>query len=132
MDEISFDEFASFIREWSSISHKKLITFETQFEFDLGITGDDGADLLEAVEKRFDISLITEEGFREKFKLAPDEYLFHAEGGPSLFGRLFEVQTIFGNGSPTVKAFTVGELYVVVQEAVKGRIEESAARRANI
>lgn len=42
----SFEEFVAFIRDWAGISRKK-ITPETLFEDDLGITGDDGCELLE-------------------------------------------------------------------------------------
>ena len=42
-------------------SVRKKILPETQFERDLGLTGDDGDDLLEATEKRFQVRLGNEE-----------------------------------------------------------------------
>ncbi len=81
MKTLSFDEFAEFVRECHGLSRKKQIAPETKFEDDLGITGDDGADLLEATEKRFNVSLCSKEhGCRETFNLGPNEYLFHPEG----------------------------------------------------
>jgi acyl carrier protein len=78
----TFDEFAHFIREFSGDSADQVITPDTQFERDLGVTGDDGDDLLIATEKRFHIQLVTEErSLRETFNMAPNEYLFHSEGG---------------------------------------------------
>ena len=57
------------------------IVIETLFEDDLGITGDDGCELLEATETHFGVSLASpEEGYRCTFDLAPHEFLFHSEG----------------------------------------------------
>jgi acyl carrier protein len=116
MEEPTFDQFAEFIREWAQVSRKKEITKETLFERDLGITGDDGIDLLTATEERFGVDFDPEpDGFRKAFNLGPNEYLFHAEG----FGlTVFEFTSIFGSATPTVKAFTVGELYEAVRKAV--------------
>jgi hypothetical protein len=43
MDDLTFDEFADFIREYWHVSDRKKVSPETQFERDLGLTGDDGA-----------------------------------------------------------------------------------------
>jgi acyl carrier protein len=121
MDVLSFDEFAEFIRQWAGLSRKKQIAPETEFEDDLGITGDDGCELLEAAEKRFKVTLSSEEnGYRETFNLGPNEFLFHAEGfGPSL------PDLLFGRPAPVVVTFTVGELYRAVQEALAKKVGES-------
>jgi len=59
----------------------KKVSEETQFERDLGLTGDDGKELLEATEKRFGVTLCSEEaGLRETFNLGSNECLFHSEG----------------------------------------------------
>jgi hypothetical protein len=51
------------------------------FEGDLGLTGDDGTDLLTATEKRFDVTFDdSETGIPETFDLRPNEYLFNSEG----------------------------------------------------
>jgi len=114
MDAPSFDEFAEFIRQWAGLWRKKRIAPETEFERDLGITGDDGCELLEATEKRFNVTLSSDEqGYRKTFNLGPNEFLFHAEGiGPWPPYPL----TIFT--APVVRAFTVGELYNAVQGAL--------------
>jgi len=106
----TFDEFAEFIRQFSGISSKRIIRAETQFEKDLGITGDDGVELLEAVENQFGVCLTDSEGnLRNTFELKPNEYLFHSEG--------FDLLPLwwFGIGhKPSVRDFAVGELYEAV------------------
>jgi acyl carrier protein len=119
--ELSFPEFAEFVRQWAGISRKKQIRPETAFEEDLGITGDDGCELLEAVEKHFDVKLASEEdGYRKTFNLSPHQFLFHSEGFSLVSS---EVLTIFG--APVVVRFTVGSLYHAVREASKGTPDES-------
>lgn len=107
----TFEGFSQFIREHTGVSQKKLITLETQFERDLGITGDDGDELLMATENRFSVRFVTNEyGLKELFNLKPNEYLFHSEGiGCIPIGLLWP----FGVRS-TVRSFTVGELYEAV------------------
>lgn len=117
-DSPTFDEFAAFIREYWSVSDRKAIGLETRFERDLGLTGDDGNDLLEATEKRFGVTLCFDDtGVRETFDLGPNEYLFHSEGigfdgiSPSL---------LFSRGAAiTVREFTVGDLFSAVRRARK-------------
>ena len=46
--ELTFDEFAAWLREYWRVPVREAITLETQFERDLGVTGDDGVELLEA------------------------------------------------------------------------------------
>ncbi len=101
MGNLSFEEFADFIRSECGISRKRNITPESTFEDDLGITGDDGADLLEATEKRFDVQLSdAEHGYRRTFDLGPDEFLFHSESWFRARG--------------SVREFKVGDLYRAV------------------
>jgi acyl carrier protein len=115
VDSLSFDRFAEFVRRWAFVPSKKEIQTETQFERDLGITGDDGSDLLVATEKEFGVSLSSEEsGYRETFGLGQNEYLFNSEGGT-----VWEPTTLFGTS--TVRAFTVGELYLAVKRALELR-----------
>lgn len=112
-DDVTFDEFAAWLREYWDVPSRKKILPETQFERDLGLTGDDGDDLLEATEKRFQVRLGNEEtGVRETFNLGSNEYLFNSEGwGPSPR----EIISLFSGGPTVVRKFTVGELF----EAVK-------------
>lgn len=80
-DDLTFDEFAVWLREYRKIPIRKAITSETQFECDLGITGDDGVELLKAAAQRFMVKFESEEtGLRESFSLQPNEYLFNTEG----------------------------------------------------
>jgi len=120
MEQPSFSEFADFLCQWGSISRRKVISRNTQFESDRGITGDDGCELLEATEQRFHVRLSSEEnGYRETFNLGPDEFLFNSEG--FLFG-LRPLITRFGNHDPIIRAFTVGELYDAVCKAIESSI----------
>jgi len=122
METVSFDEFAEFIREWAGLSRKKQIAPETESEDGLGITGDDGCELLEATEKRFKVTLSSEEhGYRKTFNLAPNEFLFHPEG----FGLGPDPLTLLGRPAPVIVDFTVGELYSAVQEAQTKKSGES-------
>jgi hypothetical protein len=115
MDDLTFQEFASFIREYWHVSDGKNVSPETQFERDLGLTGDDGNDLLEATEKRFCVTLASEEtGLRETFSLGPNEYLFHAEGWNPF---PFRFTSLFDAVESTVREFTVGELFEAVRKA---------------
>ncbi len=112
-DDLTFDEFAAFVRKHLSFSDRKPIRPETRFERDLGVTGDDGNDLLEATERRFGVLLCSEEtGVRQTFKLGPNEYLFHSEGiGPDGMAP----SLLFGPTIPIVREFTVGELFNAVR-----------------
>lgn len=120
METPSFEEFAKFIRQWAKLSRKERIVPETEFEYDLGITGDDGCDLLEATEQRFRVALSSREhGYRNTFNLGPNEVLFHAEGfGPDLL-------TIFGRSAPVVVSFTVDKLYNAVRAAMSDKAAPS-------
>jgi len=104
MVEESFEQFADFIRVQCGVSAKKNITAESKFEDDLGITGDDGYDLLKATEKRFDVRLSdAEHGYSHTFDLGPGEILFQGEGLFNYYG--------------SVREFTVGDLYRAVRKA---------------
>jgi hypothetical protein len=59
---LTFDDVADFVRACARVPVKRPITPETQFERDLGITGDDGSELLEAAEKRFAVNLAPDQG----------------------------------------------------------------------
>jgi hypothetical protein len=117
MDELTFDQFADFIREFWRLSSGKQITPDTQFERDLDLTGDDGDELLLATERRFEVKLGSEEkGIRETFNLGPNEYLFHSEGWNPFPLRF---TTLFGSEKYTVRRFTAGELFEAVRIARK-------------
>lgn len=106
--ELTLENLICLIREFHGIPSKTVITENTLIENDLGITGDDGDDLLEEIEKTFDLSFIGQDGtLREFFDLNENEYLFHSEG----FDILGIFRSLFGKNKETVKPFNVGELY---------------------
>jgi hypothetical protein len=107
----SFERFCEMIREKSGFSQSKLITPDTQFERDLGITGDDGSELLETIERNYHIQFT-----RESFGLAANEYLFHGEGF-DLFGTL--IRTLRRKPEPEFRSFTVGELSTALLNELK-------------
>jgi hypothetical protein len=76
-----FEEVANFVRGWALVPAKQPITVHTQFERDLGITGDDGGELLQAAEEHFKVNLRDgDNGYRTIFNLGSNEYLFNSEG----------------------------------------------------
>jgi hypothetical protein len=104
MKEPSFDELAEIIRKKCGLDSYESIEAGTQFERDLGVTGDDGEELLEAVGKRFGVTLT-----RESFNLEPNEYLFGSEAS------FLDLLSIFGKRpTKTLRTFTVGELLETV------------------
>ena len=105
IDDPEFEALAQLIRDFAGLDFSHDIKHSTLFEDDLGITGDDGGELLEAVAQHYNIELATvEDGYRKTFGLAKDEFLFHSEG-------------FFGGFGEKVHPFTVGELFSAVQRA---------------
>jgi hypothetical protein len=108
METLKFEELAAFIREWAQVPAELPIRFDTQFERDLGITGDDGSYLLQAVEKHFAVQLSSEtDGYQKTFGLGRDEYLFNSESFP-----IWQLLPFVRRS--TVRAFTVGELHTAL------------------
>lgn len=65
----SLEEVIEFVREFSG-DHKSVNTEHTLLDADLGITGDDGVELLEDAEKKFGVLFVTEErSFQEICKI---------------------------------------------------------------
>jgi acyl carrier protein len=112
--EVTLENLISIIRECQGFSEKDRITEASLLEKDLGISGDDGSELLEAIEKQFDISFAGSDGsLRDAFGLSEGQYLFHSEG-MNLF---WLIASLFGRGSENVKSITVGELYLAARHA---------------
>lgn len=112
---LSFEEFAKFIGEWAGIPTGKQIAPDTLFEDDLGITGDDGCELLEETERRFGVCLSSpEHGYRQTFGLGPNEFLFHSEGFGSGWS---DIVTLFSNHPQMIRRFSVIELFNAVKNA---------------
>ncbi|VAX36333.1 hypothetical protein MNBD_UNCLBAC01-2047 [hydrothermal vent metagenome] len=104
------------IRQHQGISEKKQISEYTLLEKNLGITGDDGEELLEEIEKQFLVSFIGKDGtLRDSFELDKNQYIFHSEGF-----NLFEYfLSLFGKESEKVESITVGQLYEAVLRATR-------------
>jgi len=110
MREPSFEELVEMIREKCGFDPCKLIGPETQFERDLGVTGDDGDELLTEAEKRFGVIFT-----RETFDLAPDEFLFGPEAS------LGDLISLFRNRRNKIRSFSVGELHEAIRKELSAR-----------
>jgi acyl carrier protein len=111
----TFSDIADFVREQARLPAKRQIEPDTQFERDLGITGDDGVELLEAAQKRFKVNLRPDESsYRAIFNLRANQYLFNSEG-LDLWSGGIDIVTLFTDTNPTVRALTVGELFEAIQ-----------------
>lgn len=109
--EITLANLIDFIRKHQGLAKNQAITGATLLEKDLGITGGDGCELLEAIQKQFNVSFIgADNSIRELFSLQDDEYLFHSEGF-SLFSLLAR---LFGHDIEKVKALSIGQLFQAI------------------
>ncbi|MCR6663817.1 MAG: DUF1493 family protein [Luteimonas sp.] len=117
----SFAEVVAFVRDFSGIHSKKEIAPGTRLEADLGVTGDDGDDLLQEAEKRFDSALVRQDGYVTTFGLAPNEYLFHPEA-LGLLGIGAIVSFIRGQPKHVVRDLTMGELHDAIRRNRRLRI----------
>jgi hypothetical protein len=115
MSELTIENLIEVIRDCQGFSDKDQITENSDLEKDLGITGDDGSELLEEIEKQFSISFLGADGtIREIFGLAQNEFLFHSECGVNLFGL---IASLWRKENAVVKSITVGQLYQAAQRA---------------
>ncbi|MDP2769369.1 MAG: DUF1493 family protein [Giesbergeria sp.] len=113
---VTLAEVIACIRESQGIKEAKPISDATLLERDLGITGDDGDELLEALQKRFSVSFTGSDGtLREAFGLEKDEYLFHSEG----FSLFLMIANLFGFSIEKVKPLTVAQLHHVILDRRK-------------
>ncbi|GAA5172832.1 DUF1493 family protein [Viridibacterium curvum] len=113
---VTLAEVIACIRDSQGIKEAKPISEATLLERDLGITGDDGSELLEELQKRFGVSFTGADGtLREAFGLEEDEYLFHSEG-MSLF---LMIANLFGFSIEKVKPLSVAQLHHVILEKRK-------------
>ena len=114
--EPSLADVIAFVREFSGCKREN-IDENTCLEKDLGITGDDGVELLEEAEKVFGVSFFAEEDdFRKAFSLQENEYLFHSEGF-DFFGIVYICRRIRGIPTPVIRDLSVGQLHSVLVEA---------------
>ena len=117
MTRPSISEVITFVREFRLERPHRLITAETRFEADLGVTGDDGDDLLNAAMERFNVDLASEEnGIAQTLQLAPNEYFFGPEGFDPL-GISVLLRWLRGEPRPVYRDLTVGELHEAIRRA---------------
>jgi len=122
---VEFDEFVKWLSDNWVFDEKIKVTSYALIEKDLRITGDDGADLLLDIEKRFNISFTGEDGtIREAFGIQDNEYLFHSEGcnSFSFLGKWFGKEE-------TIIPLTVGQLYNVITSISNKIIFNDAYKR---
>ena len=108
LEDPTFEDVAELVRKHAQLSRGKQILQQTQFERDLGITGDDGDELLQAAEKQFGVTFT-----RETFNLEPNEFLFGPEAS------LVDVITLFKHRKSIFRPFTVGELCEAIRKELK-------------
>ncbi|MDE8556371.1 hypothetical protein [Pantoea vagans] len=114
--EPSLADVIAFVRKFSGCRREN-IDENTCLEKDLGITGDDGVELLEEAEKVFGVSFFAEEDeFRKAFSLQENEYLFHSEGIDFL-GIVYLCRRLRGIPAPVIRDLSVGQLHSVLVEA---------------
>lgn len=117
MTSPSITEVITFVREFTGVHPHRLITAETRLEADLGVTGDDGDDLLRATIERFRVDLaLPEKGIAQTLQLAPNECLFGPEG-IDLLGISVLVRWLRGEPRPVYRDLTVGELHEAIRRA---------------
>ena len=118
MDETpSFDAVAAFVRQFAGLRQKHVVEPSTRCDADLGITGDDGDDLLKEASSYFRVQLAHPvEGYRKTLGLAADEYLFHSEG-LDLLGVSAIIRWLQKESLPRVRDLTVGELHNAIVRA---------------
>lgn len=111
---LTFENLVALIRSDQRISVNKSITEHTELERDLGITGDDGEELLIEIEKQFSLSCAGKDGtINEVFRLGENQYLFHSEG----FFAFTWLRSIFGKKKAYIKTLTVGQLFEAAKNA---------------
>ena len=109
MRRISFTEFAAFVAQVAGVEPRQ-ITPASEMERDLGVTGDDGIDLLVAIAQQYGTDFDRpHHGGR---------YLFHSEG-IDLVGPV--VRRLIGRSSSKVIPLTAGDLHLAV---LRGRWED--------
>ncbi|NJN23412.1 MAG: DUF1493 family protein [Acaryochloridaceae cyanobacterium RL_2_7] len=118
---ISFEEVADVVGEFVRSCKSYTITPNTRLEHDLGVTGDDGIELLVHVAETFHVELSDpDSGYQKAFALKSNEVLFQSEGIDFLgIGRLF--QHLSHSPHYVIRDLTVGQLFEAVVRAQNPR-----------
>ena len=99
------------MRNFTGYRGSRPITCETRLEADLGVTGDDGDDLLEEASRCFNAALASpQDGYRTTFGLRSNDYLFSDEG-VDLLGVNALIRWFRGEPRPVVRDLTLGQLH---------------------
>ncbi|MDH3223375.1 MAG: DUF1493 family protein [Gemmatimonadota bacterium] len=115
---IELDDVVEFVREFTRVPPRISITADTRIEADLGVTGDDGVELLLGAEERFCADF--GDDLAGVFGLDQGQTLFNDEGtGMPGMGVLLR---LLGRGAPPeVRDLKVGELYeALLRSTVEG------------
>ncbi|MBX3665906.1 MAG: DUF1493 family protein [Burkholderiales bacterium] len=106
----TFQDVEAFVRTFAGLRQQQVVAPDTRLEADLGITGDDGDELLQEASRHFGVQLAHPVfGYRPAFCLAEDEHLFHGEGF-DLLGIGTFVRWLRKKPRPRVRDLTVAEL----------------------
>jgi hypothetical protein len=107
----TFHEVEAFVRDFARLGRKEVITPDTRLEADLGITGDDGGELLQKAAAHFGVQLADPvHGYRSTFGLGEHEFLFHDEG-LDLLGIGVLIRRLRKQPEPRIRELTMGELH---------------------
>ena len=106
----SFSDVAEFVRAFAGLGRTRIIAPQTFLDADLGITGDDGSDLLLEAAEHFSSRLLGADGYTTTFSLAQNECLFGSEG-LDLLGIGALAYRLSGQPKNVVRDLTVGELH---------------------
>ncbi|KAA8999338.1 hypothetical protein FJU30_13440 [Affinibrenneria salicis] len=106
----SLSDVIDFTRKFTA-DYRSRIDEHTYLEADLGVTGDDGVEFLEAIEQAFGIALHTkEEGYTATFDLKENEYLFESEG-LDLLGLCRLAGWLRNIPTPVIRDLSIGQLH---------------------
>ncbi|WP_027158596.1 DUF1493 family protein [Methylobacter luteus] len=110
--DISLANLVKVIQECQGFSQSADISERMLLEKDLGITGDDGDDLFDEIERQFSISVFCENySIRDAFGMTDNQCFFHSEGYDPFLNWL---RSLFGETQYEVKDITVGQLYEAI------------------
>lgn len=118
MRQPSANDVVAFVRDFASVPRSRHIALNTRLEADVGVTGDDGDELLRAAEREFRAPLTSREhGIAQMLGLGEHEFLFRPEGFDPLwlFGLTRRLRRL---PRPTYRDVTVGELHSATLQGV--------------
>ncbi len=126
----TLQDIERFVRDFAGLGAGQSVTPQTRLDADLGITGDDGDDLLKAAAEHFGAKLADPiHGYRETFSLAENEYLFHAEGF-DLLGVSVLVRAVSNKPKPRIRDLTLAELHdAIIRTSVNATLPNISLER---